>query len=167
MVHAGEHAVVDYRLTLDNGMEYANTKATGEPVDFVMGSGTMLPDFELAVAGMEIGETRGIHIPANHAYGQRDENLVISVAPVSLPNGDSLVEGSIVGLSTPNGVMRVKVVSVGDDEVVIDCNHELAGTSLDFEITLLKVYGESAIEHELHSEGCTCGCERLQASLAS
>lgn len=86
----------------------------------------------------------------------------------SLPNGEALPVGAMLGIQTPEGdVMRVRVLEVGDEEVMLDCNHELAGQNLNFDITLVDVVSETPFEHELHPEGCTCGCDRLQESLAA
>lgn len=166
MVNQGDKVIVEYRGKLDDGTEFASTKEQGVPLEFVVGSGIMLPDFEFAVMGMDVGETRSIHIPADHAYGQRDEGLLITMPPTQLPNGEALPVGAMLGIQTPEGeVVRVRVVEVNDDEVMLDCNHELAGCNLNFDITLVDVRGESPIDHELHPQGCTCGCERLQESL--
>lgn len=82
--------------------------------------------------------------------------------------GEPLPVGAMLGIQTPEGdVMRVRVLEVGDEEVVLDCNHELAGQNLNFDITLVGVVSETPIEHELHPEGCMCGCDRLQESLAA
>lgn len=168
MVNQGEKVIVEYRGKLDDGTQFASTKEQGAPLEFIVGSGIMLPDFEFAVMGMNVGETRSIHIPADRAYGQRDESLVITMPATQLPNGEELPEGAMLGIQTPEGdVMRVRVVEVGDDEVVIDCNHELAGCNLNFDITLVNVERETPVEHELHPDGCTCGCDRLQESLKS
>lgn len=168
MINQGDRVIVEYRGKLDDGTEFASTKVQGEPLEFVAGSGVVLPDFDYAVMGMDVGETRSIHIPADRAYGQRDEALVISMPVTSLPNGEALPVGAMLGIRTPEGdVMRVRVLEVGDEEVVLDCNHELAGQNLNFGITLVDVVSETPIEHELHPEGCACGCDRLQESLAA
>lgn len=168
MVHKGDKVVVDYRLRLDDGTEYANTRKQGEPVEFEIGSGAMLPDFECTVMGMEEGESRSIHVPMNRAYGARDKNLVVTVPPIALPDGTQMPVGAVVGLNTPEGVIRVRVLEVSEGGVRLDCNHELAGRSLDFDITLVGVKGAkstSAVEQERHSAGCSCGCDRLQKAL--
>ncbi len=72
-VNQGIRVIVEYRGKLDDGTEFALTKVQGEPLEFVAGSGVVLPDFDYAVMGMKVGETRSIHIPADRAYGQRDE----------------------------------------------------------------------------------------------
>lgn len=166
MVKAGDRVIVDYRGKLDDGTEFVSTKAQGAPLEFVVGSGVMLPDFDFAVAGLSVGESCSIHIPADQAYGQRDENLVITMPAASLPNGEALPVGAMIGIQTPEGdVMRVRVMEVGEDEVVLDCNHELAGQALNFDITLMDVISKDNIEPELHPEGCACGCDRLKESL--
>lgn len=165
MLHQGEHAIVEFRGTLSDGREFASTRARGKPLEFVVGSGTMLPDFEYAVMGMEIGESRSIHIPADSAYGMRDESLVIPMPLTSLPNGETLPVGGMLGIETPEGVVRIRIVSIDEKTVTIDCNHELAGHDLNFDITLINVAGKSAVERELHPVGCTCGCNKLKASL--
>ncbi len=166
MVNQGDRVVIEYRGKLDDGTQFVSTSEQGAPLEFTVGSGVMLPDFEFAVMGMNVGETRSIHIPADRAYGQRDESLVIAMPATQLPNGEALPVGAMLGIQTPDGdVMRVRVVEVGSDEVVVDCNHELAGCNLNFDITLVDVEGESPIEHELHPQGCTCGCDRLQEAL--
>lgn len=148
MVNQGDCVIVEYRGKLDDGTEFASTKAQDEPLEFVAGSGVVLPDFDYAVMGMKVGETRSIHIPADRAYGQRDEALVISMPVTSLPNGEALPVGAMLGIQTPEGdVMRVRVLEVGDEEVVLDCNHELAGQNLNFDITLVDVVSETPIEH--------------------
>ena len=117
---------------------------------------------------MTVRSLRARRFRASRAYGQRDEALVISMPVTSLPNGEALPVGAMLGIQTPGGdVMRVRVLEVGDEEVVLDCNHELAGQNLNFDITLVDVVSETPIEHEQHPEGCTCGCDRLQESLAA
>lgn len=166
MVKQGDRVIIEYRGRLDDKTEFVNTKSQGAPLEFVMGSGIVLPDFEYAIAGMSVGESISIHIPADQAYGQYDESLIIRMPATSLPTGDALPVGSMLGIQTPEGdIMRVRVLEVDDDEVVLDCNHELAGQALNFDITLVDVISEDNIEPELHPEGCTCGCDRLQQSL--
>ena len=84
-----------------------------------------------------------------------------------IPFGTTAAGETVSIYTLENRNMRVRVLEVGDEEVVLDCNHELAGQNLNFDITLVDVVSETPIEHELHSEGCTCGCDRLQESLSA
>ena len=75
--------------------------------------------------------------------------------------------GSYIALSTPAGTMRVKVLKIEDGLIYFDHNHELAGKNLHFDIQLIAVDQESAIEREKHADGCACGCGKLKQSLCS
>ncbi len=56
----------------------------------------------------------------------------------------------------------------GDEEVVLDCNHELAGQNLNFDITLVDVVSETPIEHGVTSGRCTMRLRQLlQESLSA
>ena len=46
MVNQGDRVIVEYRGKLDDGTEFASTKVQGEPLEFVAGSGVVLPDFD-------------------------------------------------------------------------------------------------------------------------
>ena len=169
MPQQGDKVVVEYRGKLDDGTLFASTKDQGQPLEFTIGAGIMLPDFEMAIMTLNPGDSISIHIPSAQAYGERDESLVITMPLTSLPNGEPLPVGAMLGIQGPDGdVMRVRVVEVRDDEVVLDCNHELAGEALNFDITLVDVLDEGdAVEREKHAAGCTCGCDRLQESLSA
>ncbi len=166
MPRQGDRVIVEYRGKLDDGTVFASTRDQGEPLEFTIGAGIMLPDFEMAIMNLNPGESVSIHVPAAQGYGMRDESLVISMPVTSLPNGEPLPVGAMLGIQGPDGeVMRVRVVEVNDDEVVLDCNHELAGEALNFDITLVDVEDDDVMEREKHAAGCACGCDRLQESL--
>jgi len=57
------------------------TKPTDQiqPLQFTLGSGQLLADFENAVIGMKTGDKKTITILAEHGYGLDDENLTFEV----------------------------------------------------------------------------------------
>lgn len=167
MVEPGRKVRVRYTGTLDDGSEFDNSGSRGEPVEFVVGSKTMLPAFERAVSEMEVGERRRIRIPAAQAFGLYDEALVEAVPLASIPHAEELSVGGSIAVSTPEGPVPIKVSRLEDGMVYLDCNHELAGEDLTFDIQLVSVEVESAIERELHPAGCACGCDKLKQSLGA
>ena len=64
----GRTAVVNYRGTLSDGTVFDSTEGI-EPLEFVVGSGTIIHGFDEAVAGMSVGERRTVTIPSREAYG--------------------------------------------------------------------------------------------------
>ena len=74
----GDTVKVDYTGKLENGTVF-DTSEGGEPLEFTLGEGKMIPKFEEAVLGMKIGESKTFTIPADEAYGQYSDDLVVVV----------------------------------------------------------------------------------------
>lgn len=135
----GDKVSVHYTGKLFDG-EVFDSSAEREPLEFTLGSGSIIPGFEKAVAGMQPGETITTTITADQAYGRRREELVLEVGREKLPAdlkpevGQQLQMSSKDGRSTP-----VYVVGVTDDNVKLDANHPLAGKDLTFEIELVEI----------------------------
>ena len=160
----GEIAQVHYTGTLDDGTQFDSSRGRA-PLEFTVGARTMLPLFEKAVSEMGVGERRAIRLEPREAYGEYDPNLVIDVQKEVLANAGDLHEGQRIGLMTQAGRMTAAVVEVGERTIKLDCNHELAGKPVNFDIELLAVKHENALEHEMHGEGCACGCHKLKEAL--
>lgn len=165
MAEIGEKVRVDFIGRLDDGSEFSNSYLVGEPFEFVIGSRQMLPAFERAVMSMLPGEEKTVRIPADEAYGPYDESLIEVVPTSSIPEAGKLPVGGYVVFSTPSEDMRVKVLKVEGENVYFDHNHELAGHDLTFDIKLLEVVHEAAVDREKHPAGCACGCDRVKQEL--
>lgn len=122
---------VDYTGFLDDGSVFDSSKGR-EPLAFKVGMGQMIPGFDKGVLGMKVGETKELTMPPEDAYGKHDPRGVQEVPMGKLPDG---VE---VGtqLQTSNGGRAVVTKIVGDTATV-DLNHELAGKTLKFSVTLV------------------------------
>lgn len=165
VAEVGSRVCVHYEGTLDDGTEFDSSVKRGEPVEFVIGSHRMLPGFERAVCGMRCGERKTLSISAAEAYGLYDDGLIESVSKSDLPNIDSSMVGSFLVFTMPADRVRAKVLDVGDEVVILDFNHELAGQNLHYAIHLISISHLSAVQQELHGSGCGCGCDRLKQSL--
>ncbi len=165
MAEVGEVAQIQYTGTLDDGREFESTRRTGKPLEVKLGSGRLLPAVEHTLCEMLPGEKRTIRLEPAQAYGEYDESLVITVPADRLPNSAQLPLGEYIEIKTDRGTIRAKVISVDSDSVVLDCNHELAGQAITFELELLSIIRESAIGRELHPAGCACGCDKLKEQI--
>ena len=140
MSNTGKTLRVHYRGTLDDGTQFDSSYDRGETLEFVCGAHQMIPGFDAAVVDMEVGEKKTVHIPADQAYGERREDLVISFPRAQVPNADEMHPGDKVMLGGPMGQPVPAVIAeVNDENVVVDANHELAGKPLVFEIELVEV----------------------------
>ena len=135
IVVKGNHVSVDYTGKLTDGNVF-DSSVGKEPLEFDVGAGQMIKGFDDGVLGMKVGETKTITIPPEQAYGLIDSRKVITLEKQSFPQFDSLQVGLMV--SSGNGLVG-KIVSKKENDAVIDFNHELAGKTLVFEITLISI----------------------------
>ncbi len=103
-----------------------------EPLEFKVGAGQMIPGFDKAVVGMKKGEEKTVTINPEDAYGAIRQEMIISL-PLDTIQGNITV-GSI--LQHPSGAVG-KVISLNETSADIDFNHELAGKTLVFKITVV------------------------------
>ncbi len=122
------------------GESPGDSSQIGEPLEFVIGSGQMIPAFEQGVIGMEPGESKTVNIPAEQAYGLHDPQAMVEVERSQFPSNMPLEVGSVVQGNAPNGEqVPFTVVEVTASIVTLDRNHPLAGKDLTFEIQLVQV----------------------------
>jgi len=137
----GDVVQVDYTGTLEDGTVFDTSTSVGrEPLEFTLGEGQMIPGFEQAVLGMKVGESKTVTIPADEAYGQYRDDLVVVVNREDLPAGlDPEVGEQLQGPRPDGGTGVCTVTNVTDTTITIDFNHPLAGKDLTFEIELVSI----------------------------
>ncbi len=134
----GDKVRVHYTLRIDN--EVFESSVGTKPIEFVIGDGGMIPGFENGVIDMSPGDTRTIHIPAEEAYGPRDENKVFEFDRSRAPEGFEPEIGQIVQMYRPDGKsFIVTVVDITDEFFKMDANHPLAGKDLTFDLELVEI----------------------------
>ena len=146
---AGTDAVVD-------------TNKGGQPLEFIMGKGQIIPGLENALVGMNEGESGDIMVKAADAYGDVNPEAMQTL-PKEQFEGVDLVEGmTLYGQGEDGQTVQVTVKSFDDKEVNVDFNHPLAGKDLMFSVTVLSE--RAATEDEISSgvvggvtEGGSCG----------
>jgi len=139
MIEEGKKVKIHYTGTLDDGTKF-DSSAGRDPLEFEMGAGMVIPGFEKGVADMDVGEKKSIHIPAEEAYGERREDLVMQFERSQLPEGLEPEVGMGLQMQGPQGQpVPVTVTEVANDNITIDANHQLAGQNLNFELELVEV----------------------------
>jgi peptidylprolyl isomerase len=135
----GDTVRIDYTLCLSDGTVYQTTVGN-QPLEFVIGEGSMLADFEEAVIGMKVGESKTVTIAATDAYGEYREDLIIKIKRSQIQGGEDVKIGDYLTVTNSDGrTSQVKVIDVSDDDVIIDANYPLAGEDLTFKIDLLEI----------------------------
>ena len=129
-----------YRGTFNDGTQFDSSYDRGEPLEFVCGAGQMIKGFDAAVADMEVGEVKEIHLMPEEAYGMPNPEAIIKVEIAQLPRSEDLQIGQQVYLSNQYGQQfPVKVTEKDETMITFDANHEMAGKELNFKIELVEV----------------------------
>ena len=139
MVETGKVVAVHYTGKLTDG-EMFDTSEGRDPLKFQVGSGQIIPGFEKAIMGKNIGEKVTINISADEAYGQIREDLIVSVPKTQMP-GEVQVGQPLQAQGDNGQTINVIVKEVNEENVMIDGNHPLAGKELVFDIEVVEIEG--------------------------
>ena len=135
----GNTVQVHYTGSLGDGTVF-DSSANRSPLEFTVGQGQVIPGFEQAVDGMEIGDQKTVVIPADQAYGVRDERLVVHMDRSKLSKDLELELEDRLQVRRPDGqIMNVTVTEIAESTVTLDGNHFLAGQDLTFAIELVEI----------------------------
>ena len=152
-VSENDTVTIIYDGLLPSGEQFDSSQDTG-PLQFQMGTGSVLPAFEQAVLGMAAQETKSITVAAKDAYGLKNEDLILTVSRQGLAD-QAIAPGMILGLNMEKDGEQHKVpatvLAVGAETVTVDFNHPLAGQDITYRITLLSIDTPAA-------EAAGCGC---------
>jgi peptidylprolyl isomerase len=136
---SGDTVTVHYIGTLEDGTAFDSSEG-GDPLEFAIGSGNVIPGFEQAVLGMNPGDSKTVTIPSDDAYGPYLEDRVLVVERQQIPSDMPIDIGGQLQIQQEGGmVIPVIITDITDNEVTLDANHPLAGEDLTFKITLVSI----------------------------
>ncbi len=82
--NVGKTCRTHYRGTFNDGTQFDSSYDRGEPLEFVCGAGQMIKGFDAAVADMEVGEIKEIHLMPEEAYGMPNPNMILTLEIANL-----------------------------------------------------------------------------------
>ena len=138
--NVGKTCRTHYKGTFNDGTQFDSSYDRGEPLEFICGAGQMIKGFDAAVANMEVGEIKEVHLMPEEAYGQTNPDAIFTLEIAQLPGSENLEVGQQVYLSNQYGQpFPVKVAAKEETTITFDANHEMAGKELNFTIELVEV----------------------------
>lgn len=140
-VKNGDTIKVHYHGKLTDGTTFDSSEGR-EPLEFEVGSGSVIAGFDSGVTGMRVGEKKTINIPVDEAYGQKQEELFMEFPRDRFPADTQPEVGMQLNMS--NGTDQnfpVTIMEVNDETVLLDANHPLSGEDLIFDLELVEIKG--------------------------
>ncbi|MFG6604543.1 MULTISPECIES: peptidylprolyl isomerase [unclassified Sulfitobacter] len=138
-VKSGDTVQIHYTGTLKDDTTFDSSEGR-DPLEFVVGSGQIIPGLDSALPGMIEGDKKVVQVPSEEAYGPVNPEMRQAVPREGIPADIPLDPGTQLQMQTPEGqALPVTVVEVDETTVTLDANHPLAGKDLQFDIELVKI----------------------------
>ena len=137
-IEKGRTVSIHYILRVDGKvLESTVGKA---PLTYHQGDGKILPALAKALEGLKEGDHKRVVLPPQKAYGLNDPKQYRLVKKSSFPIDLKLLPGMVVDIKSPQGdVLPAIVWEVHKDDVLLNFNHPLAGKTLVFDVTVVKI----------------------------
>ena len=162
-----QNAVVEFCYELEVDGQVVDHTTKERPLDYIHGTGSLLPKLEAHIEGMEPGCKFDVTLSPADGYGEIDPQRIIDLPKAAFEvNGevreDLLVPGNTIPMISPmGGVIPGVVLEVSADSVKMDLNHQMAGKTLHFtgEVLTVREATEKELTEGLHGEFVhSCGC---------
>ena len=143
-IEANQIVSIEYEVS--DGTSIVDSNIGGTPLVFMFGKGQIIPGLENGIANMSIGEKGDVPVKAADAYGEYNAEAKQEVPKDQFAGIDLEVGMSLYGQGEDGGTVQVTVKEIGEQNVIIDFNHPLAGKDLMFNITINNIREASAEE---------------------
>jgi FKBP-type peptidyl-prolyl cis-trans isomerase SlpA len=144
LVQPGSFLTLHYRLSGPDGADVVNT-FDDKPATLSLGSGQLAPAMEQRLIGLAEGAHQRFALAPGEAFGERNPEMLQRVARSLLQQlgaaDEDYAVGDVVQFPTPDGsgAFAGVVRETGDDWLLFDFNHPLAGQAVSFEVQLIGV----------------------------
>ena len=145
-VAAGSHVTLHYRIAvqLDGNEHEVVSTFDARPATVQVGAGQISEALEQRLIGLEEGAEVTFDLAAGEAFGRRSAELVQTLKRATFDAnadpGTEYLPGDVVEFSAPDGLRFSGVLKQnGNDRVVVDFNHPLAGLPVRFSVRVIGV----------------------------
>lgn len=137
---------LDYKLSIDDGT-VVDASEKGHPLWYLHGAGNIIPGLEKALDGLNAGDKKTVVVKPEEGYGVYDATRVHQVPKTQFPKGTYNIGDHIVATAPDGNEVPARITGVDSKIITVDFNHELAGKTLTFDVTVAEV--RSASKEEL------------------
>lgn len=161
-----KNKVVALSYTLKVEGDVIETVKADSPMEFIFGTGYLLPKFEENIAGKIVGDSFEFTLTAADGYGENNPDAIVEL-PVDMFKIDGKLEeglltvGNVLPMQDSDGNrLQGSIEEVKEEVVVMNFNHPLAGSELNFSGAVVSVREatDSEIMNGLFNEKASTGC---------
>jgi FKBP-type peptidyl-prolyl cis-trans isomerase SlyD len=142
-----------YNLT-DKSGALIDSSDGQEPLFFLEGTQQIIPGLEKVLAIMNVGDKRKIEVKAADAYGEVNQEMILTVKRTQFPPDAQLKVGDQFQVNEDEHSPVFTITAVTTEDVTVDGNHPMAGKDLffDVEITDMREATKEELAHG-HAHG--------------
>lgn len=138
IIEIGDRVTLTFEGKLEDGQIFL--KNDKNPLMIEVGKNQIFPALERELVGMKIGETKTITLKPNDAFGDYDENLLLSIPREKIDSDMQTDVGNVIEVDTSDGKKFKGVITdVSDDFVTVDFNHPYAGKIVSITCTIISI----------------------------
>jgi FKBP-type peptidyl-prolyl cis-trans isomerase SlyD len=137
--------IMHYTLKDDDGQVIDSSEGR-DPLAYLHGARNIVVGLENALEGKDAGEKLSVVVAPSEGYGEYNEELKQEVPLAQFDDASQVQPGAQFHAQTPQGVVVATVLSVENENAVIDMNHALAGQNLNFDVEVVEVRDATAEE---------------------
>ncbi len=135
----GDKVVIHYTGKLADGSIFDTTEGE-EPLEFTIGEVDFIDGFIEAILEMSAGEKKTVTLTPEKAYGERSDEMIITLPLADIPEDMDLKVGDELELTGDDEEPFLVIVSeLGEESVTLDSNPPLAGETLTFDLELVSI----------------------------
>lgn len=132
--------MMHFSIRLADGSAVDSSKVDDKPAKFVMGDGSLTPNFEKCLLNLTEGQSETFTLAPEDAFGLPNPDNIHHIELNKFSSEVPAEVGTIISFTQPDGSELPGIIrEVVADSVTVDFNHPLAGQTLTFEVDVLEV----------------------------
>ncbi len=133
----GSKVSIGYKLTVDG--KIVDQSQAGQPLVYVQGGKQIISGLEDELSGLKKGDKKSVTVAPAKGYGEKIPTLVHKVPKTAFGETKDLKAGEVVSGKVNGQEFQAVVAEVGNDFIMLDLNHPLAGKTLNFDVEIVDV----------------------------
>jgi len=163
-ISQGHLVSLDYVLSIKDGEVVESSEQEG-PLEYLHGNGEIPEGLEQALEGKAVGDKIELTLEPQDAFGDYDVEALTTVPRSEFPEDAEIEKDQWiqVGVTLEDEEeegefeIEMRIVEIGDEAVVLDANHPLAGKTITYQVEVREfrpATDEEIAEHHVHDEHC-------------